>query len=161
MKKAIFAITMLFCVAIQGQNLQTNTEENCCDKGKCNPNGICTACKDCSRCKHCSRDGGSCSVCRGKKGKKVIASNFLSYSKKARESYKTKELQNRKNVSRNTNLRAKPTTKSEVIVKIPAYNQVKVISKKGEWYYVEYEYYDFDKADFRVVEGYVYEAMVF
>lgn len=36
--------------------------------GRCDPDAVvCTHCSNCSSCRHCAKEGGSCSVCAGKK----------------------------------------------------------------------------------------------
>lgn len=60
----------------------------------------------------------------------------------------------------NTNLRERPSTKSSILTKMPSYSSVKIISKTGSWYYVEYEFYDDNWSMYRTIKGYLHRSLI-
>lgn len=171
MKKIItLFISILLCFFAYSSTLNN---DDCCRGGRrCNPNGTCTACTTCSSCRHCSQNGGSCSVCRGSKSQPTYQ-YYNSGGNKKKSSYSTNNYSynttdytykslvgSTQTVYKTINLRERPTTKSVVLAKIQADDEVKIISKTGSWYYVEYEYYDTSWSMYRTIKGYVYSSLI-
>jgi predicted RNA-binding Zn-ribbon protein involved in translation (DUF1610 family) len=61
--------------------------------------------------------------------------------------------------SKNSNLRSSPSTSSTVKKVIPAYSNVSIISKQGNWYYVEYQFLD-DYYNTKNLKGYVHYTLI-
>lgn len=60
-------------------------------------------------------------------------------------------------IYKNGNLRVAPSTKSKVITQVSAFSMVNILSKKGSWYYVEYQ--GFDYGNFRTYKGYMHQSL--
>lgn len=52
------------CDSHQAKKVEATPAVAC--EGTCSGGKNCTACKNCKYCKHCAKQGGSCSVCKGK-----------------------------------------------------------------------------------------------
>lgn len=59
----------------------------------------------------------------------------------------------------NANLRSSPSTSSSVKTVIPAITNVSIISKQGDWYYVEYQFID-AYLNVNNLKGYVYYTLI-
>ena len=62
----------------------------------------------------------------------------------------------------NANLRSKPSTKSKIITKIPAYTSVSIISKSGSWYYISVKLFDKSYVNdyIRTYKGYIHSSLI-
>ena len=60
----------------------------------------------------------------------------------------------------NANLRAAPSTKSNIITTIPSYTSFDIIRKSGGWYYIEYLFMDWNNLTSRKIRGYLHQSVV-
>ncbi|MDO4781694.1 MAG: SH3 domain-containing protein [Capnocytophaga felis] len=57
------------------------------------------------------------------------------------------------------NLRSKPSTKSTIITKVPAFTTVSIISKTGSWYYVSFELWE--NYSSKTYKGYIHSSLIY
>jgi hypothetical protein len=60
----------------------------------------------------------------------------------------------------NANLRSQPSKNSTVLTLIPAYSPVTIIKTVGDWYYVEYSYFDTNTYKTRKLTGYIHKSLI-
>lgn len=57
------------------------------------------------------------------------------------------------------NLRAKPSKSAIVLMVLPAWTNVSVLSRNGDWLYISYGYYD-QLLKWRTINGYVHKSLL-
>jgi len=62
--------------------------------------------------------------------------------------------------SSNANLRSQPSKSASILTVVPAYTSVSILKKVGDWYYVEYSYYDSDYYYNRKLNGYIHKSLI-
>jgi predicted RNA-binding Zn-ribbon protein involved in translation (DUF1610 family) len=62
-------------------------------------------------------------------------------------------------VKSNANLRSQPSKNGAILTVIPAYTSLTILIRYGEWYYVEYSYYD-SYYQYKKLNGYIHKSLI-
>jgi|GEM_PF-4824352 len=120
---------------------------NMLDSGRCTGSVYCTACTNCKYCKHC-KGGGSCGVC----GKKIVRkkrkatsriksqnngmsqTNYHSKSNLTPKGNKLAQFTRSGIIIQKTSLRDAPNSKSKVILRFRAGDEVTILKECNDWW---------------------------
>ena len=145
MKKLI--IILLLTISHSNCNSQTNSNKliaSCCEDGRgCTGSSYCTACKNCSGCRYCAKNGGTCGVCNGGRGKKY---NSYSSSNRKTKTYVNSKISHKLFEGKNLyvavsslNLREGPGIKYKIIEKLNKNSKLIYMNKDKSWIKVQVE----------------------
>lgn len=140
--------TIGFCNQLSAQTYTTESK-NCGACGK----GVSKDSRVGMRCPHCSVRWGYENETR--------STNYIDYMNSPNSSYRMNfEKNSLVTVQTNVNLRSQPSKKASIRKVIPAYSTSTIISKTGDWYYVEYMDYDFSSSKIENIKGYLHTSVV-
>jgi hypothetical protein len=149
MAKYLFLLQLLFCFVSKSTLAQTyTTESKSC--GACNM-PVSVHSQVGMTCPHCGVRWGS-------ENERRRTSFSYDENKPLHNDYNFDNITGF--VNSNANLRSGPSKGSYILTVIPAYNYVEVIRRVGNWYYIEYSYYDYNLGTTKL-NGYVHSSLIY